>query len=503
MLKKSRILVVFMVLMMAFSSQSYGAVGDELGHFGGISEGINLPKSIDKYVNNGIKPPTSFQYKEIAFISGEPIVLEGTLTLNIKDEVVKTKASGTYTEQYTFVGNNAEKEAQLNRVLRFTTSYRVIDGEFKKQVVRDSTLTGWTETLVIGGATYTLNPSGSTYSKASVEDLTPGVSYYQTSISYIGQYTSADGSIITLSAEGKDYGFSQPWSKVETQTREMSYQSDSDTYENLEVSLNSVLEAKKTIYYDETVPFPISFGGTYNQRLERSANLNYQIHTVHPKLTKDKLTGSVSIVSANSIEKLPIPENLEFVQGHWAEEDFKQLYSMGIMTEIPHLGMQYQSITRGDYIKALVLAMNLDITPYARPTSRSEVVFGDVGYKHPLYPYIMAAYKAKLVKGTGDNFSVSDPISRQEAFVIYIRVIGLERLGTMDQPTSPFVDDRDIASWAKKEIVAGYKLGIIKGNTEQKLLPNARITKAEAAVIINRLISYLREDMATDYKNVF
>lgn len=111
----------------------------------------------------------------------------------------------------------------------------------------------------------------------------------------------------------------------------------------------------------------------------------------------------------------------------------------------------------------------------------------------------MGAYDAKLIKGTGEYFSVDVPITRQEAFVVYVRVIGLERLGVSQSPVTPFVDDDAIAPWAKKEIMAGYKLGIIQGDDQGRLLPTRWINKGEAAAIINRLITYLRHDIGQDY----
>ncbi len=336
------------------------------------------------------------------------------------------------------------------------------------------------------------------FSKASVRDMTPGVDYYETIISYVAKYSDGESDTVVMTVDGSNYGYNQPWSKVETQERDITITHSSETIEDMNVTTSSILEAKKTIYYDETEPFPISFDGTYNQRMEREGILTYDIKTYHKDLDENDYKGSVTINSANQIEKLPIPENLDFLEGHWAEDDFKKLYSMEVFTEIPHSGMQYEAISRGDFIKALCLAMNIDTSIYN--SDSEEVVFGDVKSDHPLYPYVMAAYDKKLVKGTGESFDVDRPINREEAFVVYIRVIGLERLGVTDAPLTPFVDDGAISSWAKKEIMAGHKLGIIRGDSSGKVNPKQWISKSEAAAIVNRLIDYLREDISLDYR---
>ena len=55
-----------------------------------------------------------------------------------------------------------------------------------------------------------------------------------------------------------------------------------------------------------------------------------------------------------------------------------------------------------------------------------------------------------------------------------------------------FVDDADIAADAKGYVAAAYSLGYIKGSTNEQgdlcFLPNETITRAEAAVILRRMV---------------
>ncbi len=271
----------------------------------------------------------------------------------------------------------------------------------------------------------------------------------------------------------------------------------------MEILLNPSVEAKKTLYYDETMPYPISFDGTYNQRLERDASLKYRINTYHPELTDAQIENSTRIVSATQIENLIIPTGLEFLEQHWAADDMKQLYSLEIFTEKPYRGMEVEAMYRGDFVKAICLAMNIDTSKYTNMKAGQvkPVVFADVPPEHPLYPYVMAAYDAKLINGSGDMFNVGVPIQRQEAFAIYIRVIGLERLGIVDQPVTPFKDDHKIADWSRREIMAGYKLGIIEGSGGN-VNPEKWLAKVEAGSLINKLIGFLREDMTESFRKL-
>ncbi len=493
-----RLIIIGIMMTLLLSQSVYGKEGD-MGHMGGISEGSNLPKTIERYVTIPTNKTRTYQYKEVVFLSGVPTEFNGTITINNDDSVTKTKTEGSYKETYTVTATSVEGEGELDRTLTFTTYYKVNNNmDFKNQIITNSVLTGWEEEVTLGDTTYTLDEVGSSFSKAGVKDLTPGVAYFSTSISYVAKFLDGDGNPVTLTSNGSNYGYDQPWSKIETQERNIGISKGEGNTGNMQVRVQTVHEAKKTIYYDATEPFAISFGGTYNQRMESESNLTYEVLSYHSNLTNSQKYGRISIKMANQIEKLPIPGNLDFLQGHWAEADFKKLYSMEVFTEVPHSGMQYEAISRGAYIKALCLAMNIDISKYT--TRPKTVIFGDVPVTHPYYPYIMAAYDQKLIKGTGENFDVDRPINREEAFVVYVRVIGLERLGVTESPMTPFVDDATISSWAKKEIMAGYKLGIIKGDELGRVKPKQWISKSEAAAIINRLIDYLRLDIGEDYR---
>lgn len=488
-----------LLLIMTTSMTVYAEEG-EMGHMGGVSSGSNLPKTITRYVDIPVSTKNTYVYKEVVFLSGAPLIFEGTIEVSKDTSKIKGTENGSYKESYDVEATNAETGGTLERSLSFTTDYVVYEGDFKHQIlttIRDSSV-DWSESITTDSGTYELDEDRSTYTMTGVTDMTPGIDYFDTSVSYVAYYTDADDGTVIVESNGSNYGYDQAWSKIETQKRDIEVEFASDGVEDMVATTEAVIEAKKTIYYNPSEPYPISFEGTYNQRLERSGTLTYNILTYHSGMASKDRFGSTSIRSANQIEKLPIPGNLDFLSGHWAESDFKKLYSMEIFTEVPHQGMQYEAINRGDFIKALCLAMNIDVSEYS--DEDGEVIFGDVQTDHPLYPYIMAAYDKKLIKGTGKKFEIDRPINRQEAFVVYIRIIGLERLGVTSAPQTPFVDDEEIASWAKKEIMAGYKLGIIKGDHLGNVNPSQWISKSEAAAIINRLVDYLREDIGTDYR---
>ncbi len=482
---------MLLVLVLSMVNVNAYASIEELGVFGGISAGKNLPKTIEKYVKKSKSKATSYPYKEVVFISGKPVELEGEIIIKRDTSKVLKTESGNYKESIEVKLENKDGD-KIKRKISYSVDYQVINNDFSRQIRADAREDSikWSETLTVEGKSFKLNPKKSTYSMTEVSHLTPGVTYFDRTISTVAYYDVDEGEVI-VSRNGSQYGYEQSWSKNETGEFTIEV---SGLGEDLDIvaKTKSNVNAKKEIYFDKTNPYAISFAGTYNQRLVRDVKLTYDV--ISGKV--DKPSGSMTIKTGTSIEKLPIPAGLDFIRGHWAEDDMKKLYSMDIYTESPHAGMQYEAITRGDYVKALVKALDIDINMDRK--ERDRLLFGDVLPDNALYPYIMGAYRANLVKGAGSSFEVDRPITREEAFVIMIRVIGLERLGGLEGVSSPFIDDAEISHWARRDIEAGRKLGLIRGD-RGKVHPKAYFTKAEAAAIVNRLIDFLRDDIAKTY----
>lgn len=484
----------------------YAAEG-ELGYFGGISEGINLPKSIEKYVpEDRDNEDISLEYKEMIFITGEPIEVEGIMEIR-QDDPIEEDEAGTYTTRYIIEAENLQEDVVLRRNITLETSYRRdVDYQEKVQIIRDTTVDRWTETITINGVRYTLEDDLSDFSKGSIEDQTPGVKYYNGEISYRAVYTYGNNGAgrVTVNMQGPLYGYDQPWSKVETQKLIMNIENTPEEEDGwqMEIELTPTIEAKKTIYFEENEPYAISFDGTYNQVMERHGGLDYRITTNHPELTTRQKVNSISIPSFNMTEKLRVPTGLDFLAGHFAEEDIKKLFSLEILTGTPSQYQPYQAMSRGGYIVAICKAMNIEPRPSIEENKGRDkiLVFADLSEDDPNYGYYMEAYYQKLINGDSGYLRPERPLTREEAFVMLIRVIGLERLGLNPTPRTPFVDDDDIAMWAKNAIYAGNNLGLILGDNQGKVSPKKWVSKAEAAAVINRLIEYLREDIIDDYR---
>ena len=79
-----------------------------------------------------------------------------------------------------------------------------------------------------------------------------------------------------------------------------------------------------------------------------------------------------------------------------------------------------------------------------------------------------------------------------------MRALGLSNLASYNTPVTPFIDDKEVDLWAKRDITALYNLGLVKGDSGY-VRPKSKLSKAEGAALVNRMIDYLREGIEDEY----
>ena len=67
-------------------------------------------------------------------------------------------------------------------------------------------------------------------------------------------------------------------------------------------------------------------------------------------------------------------------------------------------------------------------------------------------------------------------------------------------PLAGYADTAKISSYAKAGIIACLNTGVVTGKTADTIAPKANITRAEVAVIIERLLKKIRTDLMSAAK---
>ncbi|WP_368653046.1 S-layer homology domain-containing protein [Ornithinibacillus sp. 4-3] len=178
------------------------------------------------------------------------------------------------------------------------------------------------------------------------------------------------------------------------------------------------------------------------------------------------------------------PLNLTDIENHWAQEAMQQLSARGIISGYPDGTFRPDNpITRAEF---LVMLMRL----LGPEEEEAELAFVDREHIGSWAERAIAqALKLGIVQGYGDgSFRAHQQITRTEMSVMIARAIGLSE-ETVEH--TRFEDDEDIPSWAKAAVEAMRKQEIIQGRGNNQFVPNASATRAEAAMIMLRIISII------------
>ncbi len=162
----------------------------------------------------------------------------------------------------------------------------------------------------------------------------------------------------------------------------------------------------------------------------------------------------------------------------WAREAIINLDEAGIVNDKSAIAFGAKdNITRGDFAMFLVRSLGL--------TSDSTENFADVK-PHAEYAKELAIGKATgILQGVGDNkFNPTAQITRQDMMTMTSRAMQLS--GTVD--LARFSDSGLIADYAAAHVAAMVAEGLIQGNADGTINPLGNTTRAEAAVIMYRIL---------------
>jgi len=420
--------------------------------------------------------------KEVVFLSGSPVVFEGTLTLG------ETNTTKTYEYSLT-----AEDGSTLTREVEFSIEK---NEKSNSQIIETWTLDEFSESIEIGGTTYTLEDYE--FSRSEVRDVKPVGDYYAGNINLSKTYDTESGKI-KLNGTGTVVGYNTAWAKNETAKMSYTIQDMVNSWSGKYTTTVSDTDQRK-IKYTENSPTEISFFGSFVMTENNISTLKYTSEL--PEIYNGKVLDYIEKdEDAYKYESFPIQSrlveyNLSGIKGHWGEMDLRKAFALEFMDEWDATDTPDTAVTRGEFAKILALLLKIDIEEYAD----NEVIYKDVSVKNEYYKYIRALTEKGVIVGTGNSrFQPNAVISRAEAITMIINAIGFENRAPEAMPILKFNDADKIQPWAVKYIYIANKIGILNGNEMGQVMPDKKLTKAEIASICNRLITYLTEELSEEY----
>ncbi|GGD87443.1 S-layer homology domain-containing protein [Paenibacillus nasutitermitis] len=206
--------------------------------------------------------------------------------------------------------------------------------------------------------------------------------------------------------------------------------------------------------------------------------------TENDKTIATLLRNSVSIYTVIQLDNVSFKD----LANHWAQEDIETLAAKLVVEGTgKNMFEPKRNITRAEFAALIVRSLGLDATA----TSSK---FSDVSSSKWYAGVVATAAEAGIVQGDEKGkFNPNANITRKELSAMVVRALayaGKEVKLTDAEATAALAAFTDAGSlgWAKGEVAAAVKSGIVLGQTSTKVVGNASATRAESATMVIRLL---------------
>ncbi|CEN79735.1 family 10 glycosylhydrolase [Paraclostridium sordellii] len=172
-------------------------------------------------------------------------------------------------------------------------------------------------------------------------------------------------------------------------------------------------------------------------------------------------------------------EGFEDINGNWAEEDIKKFIKLGYVNGYEDNTFRPDdTITRAEFVKLVNRVFNLK--------NKVDENFTDVYRWDWYYDEIRVALNSGYINGYEDgSFKPNNMITRQEAMKIITSLKNTKDLN-LDK-IFLFNDYMQIEEWAKPYVEGAIESGYIKGDENNNINPQNKLTRAEAVTMLNRI----------------
>lgn len=173
----------------------------------------------------------------------------------------------------------------------------------------------------------------------------------------------------------------------------------------------------------------------------------------------------------------------------WSTQALEAAVKNGLLTGSYGYIKPGNNLTRAEMATIMVRAVGASKT--ADISAFTDVKKGDW-----YYDYMSKAVAMGAFTGDGNKLRPNMPISRQEAFLVLSRVFGLATsLDAKPEVLDQFKDRDKIADWAEKGVLSMVARGYVAGDNGN-IKPLVSISRAEFAVVMDRLVKYYIDDFS-------
>ena len=197
-----------------------------------------------------------------------------------------------------------------------------------------------------------------------------------------------------------------------------------------------------------------------------------------------KVSHEVEIVEEVEVKTFKDLDSVE-----WAKENILSMYNNGYVTgKGEEIFAPNDKITREEFAAILVRSFGIN------KQSADGLAFGDIDKNAWYAGYIAAAKNTGIVNGVNNNaFGVGQPVTREQAAAMLQRAVAAVGKNILPTKSSAaFIDSIQISDYAYDAVIELAKAGVVSGVGSDTFLPRNNATRAEAVVMISRLLSNIR-----------
>ncbi len=182
--------------------------------------------------------------------------------------------------------------------------------------------------------------------------------------------------------------------------------------------------------------------------------------------------------------------NYDDIKGHWAEEDIELLISKHIADGRNNKFEPDEYINRIELVKMLAKMLMQDPDRNTKGSEKTKMPFKDLSLIGEDKNFVNIAVEEGIINGFEDGtFRPLEKVSREEMAAMIARMMKIEASSSISE--TPFSDKEHISSWVANDVAAVYEKGIIKGDEKGNFDGKRAVTRAEAVVMIRRIMDNL------------
>lgn len=191
------------------------------------------------------------------------------------------------------------------------------------------------------------------------------------------------------------------------------------------------------------------------------------------------------------------------IEGLWAQHQIERMFAAGLVVGTGDGFEPHGLLTRAQVAVMFVRALGLEGEaetggPPWVPQFTDESVFPGWARNH-----IRVCFAHRLMLGelhpSGKVFNPNKPMTREELVVLLLRALDEDDAVADAEATAAvelaemFRDHKAISAWARASVLVAWQLGLISGYQDRTFQPQKPVSRAEAAVLLDRCAPYMEQ----------